>query len=1222
MRTLLMGATVALLAAAAWAQPPEGPMTVRVTDVVAEASETISLSLDDLPAATPAAGLGALDMRAAVRAQARAPAVMVEVTLQDLRAEDRAVDLDVTLPMDLTGWTWWHDINAFEPIDAASQFAERRYPLVVVTSNAGGLAMAIEPDQPVVYELRGAAEGLTLHARLGLTPLGEGDLKSAAHVRLYLYPVDAEWGFRDALATYYALFPAAFERLAMDEGQWLFAFENTRLPNPSHYAYHEGGPGGWQYDEEHGIGTYPYTEVSSRTVTMHRLPSDREDAFVAWDEYRQDQELALAGWGMRGGVADDTVARTGGRSLRCAKDDPGAWVGAVQDVMVDQQAAEPVTISGWLKAQDVTGASDREVSLYGDVLLQSGEWLFGQIAAFEPGTHDWQQATWTVETDRPVRMVRLHCLFRAGHTGTVWFDDIAITVASKPGENLALNPSFEEIGINPNVAAIDAYHVEASDGHPVFSIRTDLSSDVKPTTPLKLLRFCLNPSPYLRRAEGAELPPGPRSIENYLSMIERIPALDGAYIDSVSAWATRELDYRREHFYCVRHSFTYDPESKRVVAPGKHYTYDFLHELGEALHPLGRWVFTNIHNTMDTFLLYAVSDVPGIESSITNHERFAYIRSASYQKPAVLLNFLNLHGFEMRAKHDLHWRMAMLYGLYPSIGRRCDEAYELYGDLYRRFMPSLKRISAAGWEPVTHAVCDPPGPRVERFGSSPAEGLFFSVYNEADEDYTGKLVLDARAFGLRGTPVACDTTTGWLMPVAIAGGAATCPLPIEPAEVAVVQVGSPETIAATAQAELDEIVVDLRRLEGETPDDVAERVCELRGRIVGMDGLPPQPPTAETLEALAALCNDAGVAARTLTGETPGQALLRAMMLVARRDGAAHAPADLVISGRAVAGETGAMDLRVGGETSPDALYLMRDAAGLRVVDHEFAWPTEGYGPGMVDLFGVAGGDRPGAVMRTLAFRQAVEVELETDAPLAPAAERVLIARCHNNSSRAREITVRAEAPDPWALTPAQHTVDVPAYGSAELEFTMRAPEGQVRVLPVRVVAEAGPDSFEGETVALCGAPAQLDPNLARVEGVAVAVDSSYQGYGPAPLADGRVWPAGVQWAERAWASAESGGDHWIELAWPRPVELSRVIVYWNVEADAVYAAQSVVVKVERDGVWNPVATADPAPGEAATQILLSPTEARSIRVVQPAGMGSALRPNLMWVTEVQVGQR
>ncbi len=452
MRTLLMGATVALLAAAAWAQPPEGPMTVRVTDVVAEASETISLSLDDLPAATPAAGLGALDMRAAVRAQARGPTVMVEVTLQDLRAEDRAVDLDVTLPMDLTGWTWWHDINAFEPIDAASQFAERRYPLVVVTSNAGGLAMAIEPDQPVVYELRGAAEGLTLHARLGLTPLGEGDLKSAAHVRLYLYPVDAEWGFRDALATYYALFPAAFERLAMDEGQWLFAFENTRLPNPSHYAYHEGGPGGWQYDEEHGIGTYPYTEVSSRTVTMHRLPSDREDAFVAWDEYRQDQELALAGWGMRGGVADDTVARTGGRSLRCAKDDPGAWVGAVQDVMVDQQAAEPVTISGWLKAQDVTGASDREVSLYGDVLLQSGEWLFGQIAAFEPGTHDWQQATWTVETDRPVRMVRLHCLFRAGHTGTVWFDDIAITVASKPGENLALNPSFEEIGINPNVA--------------------------------------------------------------------------------------------------------------------------------------------------------------------------------------------------------------------------------------------------------------------------------------------------------------------------------------------------------------------------------------------------------------------------------------------------------------------------------------------------------------------------------------------------------------------------------------------------------------------------------------------------------------------------------------------------------------------------------------------------------------------------------------------------
>ena len=97
--------------------------------------------------------------------------------------------------------------------------------------------------------------------------------------------------------------------------------ENTCLPNPSHYAYHEGGPEGWEYDEEHGIGTYPHTEVSSRTVYMHRLPADRQDALAAWED-KERPELSAAEWSMRGGAIDLEVARTGNRSLRCAKDDP------------------------------------------------------------------------------------------------------------------------------------------------------------------------------------------------------------------------------------------------------------------------------------------------------------------------------------------------------------------------------------------------------------------------------------------------------------------------------------------------------------------------------------------------------------------------------------------------------------------------------------------------------------------------------------------------------------------------------------------------------------------------------------------------------------------------------------------------------------------------------------------------------------------------------------
>ncbi len=1218
-RIFCIAAISALAVTAAFAQDYQAPLTITATDAVS--GESVSLDTSQTGRAQ-AAGL-VLEVQQA----AQGPATRIaRIELRDTTGEDRAVDLDVRLGADLAGWNWHEDIRRATPISTASQLTERQYPLIVVTPpGAGalagqGFAMAIEPSQPLIYEFRGGPDGLTLTGRLGLTALGAGALKSRASVSVSLFPVDGEWGFRDALATYYRLFPAAFERRAMDEGQWLFAFQNSDLPNPSDYAYHEGGPGGWEYDQEHGVGTYPYTEVSSRTLFMHRLPTDRQDALKAFDEYKQDLSLAIADWQMRAGVLGQSVARTGSRSLRCSKDDPAAWTGASQDVMVDQEEPGPVTVSGWLKAEGVEGSNPRDLSLYADVLLRSGEWDFGEIASFEGGTHDWQQATHTIDVDQPVQMVRLHCLFRHGYTGTVWFDDISVTDGDGP--NLALNASFEEIGINQNVAAVEAYNVEAADGAPIFSIRTDLSSDVKPDTPMKLLRFTLNPNPYLAQAEGVELPPGPRSIANYVNMMQNIPALDGAYIDSVSAWATREMDYRRASFPAVRHNFSYDPQSKRVVAPGRYYMYDFLDELGRALRPMDGKVFTNIHNTMGTFLLYPVSDVPGIESSITDHEHFSYIRSASYQKPAVLLNFLNLMGFDQREKLDYHWRMAVLYGLYPSIGRRCDEAYELYGDLYRRFMPSLKRISAAGWQPVTHAQAEPAGPALERFGEGAdaphaASGLFVTAYNEAREAYEGALVLDAQALGITAGMVAADTTTGRIMPLQVTGGVARADMPLRPNDVAVWQIGSPEQIAATAREEFAQITVDLRRAEAQMPDATAERVRDLRGQIADLS-----PLGRSTVEALVALHNDPSIEATTWTGETPGQALLRALMLLKRVEAAPVAPVDVTVSGEAVGGEPASVKLYRGGEAVTDVVFLIAGEGGvLQVADADLAWPAKGYGSGLVDLIGI--GDASGAVRLTYELRPALEVSLETEQACCPLPERVLTARCHNNSSQLRQMRLRIEAPDNrWALTPAQwRTLDVPAGGTAETEFRVAAPEGTLRMQELRLVGEAGEDTLQATATALCGGPTELAVNLARAEGVQVSVDSSYSGYSPDALTDGLLWPMDVHWTQHAWASGGGPADHWVRFEWPEPQQIERVIVYWNVEADAVYTPRAVMVEIEQGGRWMPLAQAQPEPGEAATQMLLSPTRARSIRVVQPAGLGSERRPNLMWVTEVQVGR-
>jgi hypothetical protein len=98
-------------------------------------------------------------------------------------------------------------------------------------------------------------------------------------------------------------------------------------------------------------------------------------------------------------------------------------------------------VTGWSKAENVTGAADGNYSLYADVLYSDGTWLYGQTANFSVGTHDWEQKSVTIKPEKPIRSVTLNVLFRY-KTGKVWFDDISL-VDDKGGERLA-NGGFED----------------------------------------------------------------------------------------------------------------------------------------------------------------------------------------------------------------------------------------------------------------------------------------------------------------------------------------------------------------------------------------------------------------------------------------------------------------------------------------------------------------------------------------------------------------------------------------------------------------------------------------------------------------------------------------------------------------------------------------------------------------------------------------------------------
>ena len=118
--------------------------------------------------------------------------------------------------------------------------------------------------------------------------------------------------------------------------------------------------------------------------------------------------------------------RSGGAALQLA-----AGGGAVQVVDFDGRSAGPLTLRGWSRSRGVSGGLDADYSLYVDLEAQDGSRRFGLFAPFRPGTHDWEEAVLPLPSDRPLRALRIHCLFR-NRAGEAWFDDLRLEELTVP----------------------------------------------------------------------------------------------------------------------------------------------------------------------------------------------------------------------------------------------------------------------------------------------------------------------------------------------------------------------------------------------------------------------------------------------------------------------------------------------------------------------------------------------------------------------------------------------------------------------------------------------------------------------------------------------------------------------------------------------------------------------------------------------------------------------
>ncbi len=155
--------------------------------------------------------------------------------------------------------------------------------------------------------------------------------------------------------------------------------------------------------------------------------------FTGWSAYED------------GMAVDTTTTHSAPRSVRLDVAAGGAR-GLYQSVILDQTVARPLYVSGWCRAQDVTGEENNDFAIYLDLRYTDDTPLYGQTIRCPVGTHDWTFGERVIVPDKPLRSASVYLLLRNTHAGTGWFDDLVLReietdVASFDDELVYTEPS-------------------------------------------------------------------------------------------------------------------------------------------------------------------------------------------------------------------------------------------------------------------------------------------------------------------------------------------------------------------------------------------------------------------------------------------------------------------------------------------------------------------------------------------------------------------------------------------------------------------------------------------------------------------------------------------------------------------------------------------------------------------------------------------------------------
>gem|GEM_PF-2635995 len=695
--------------------------------------------------------------------------------IQDLRGEDRALQVMYNLPLNADGWRWGDYIRGSREINGSTHYenvyrigdmrTQSTYPFASIDNNTVGMSIAVPMDVPRIYR-KGydLTDGYSIQYDFGLSnqtlKIGPGH----ANFTFVVYRTDEpEWGFRSVVKKYYEMYPGFFEKKSDKEGMFIAWTKTENISNISDFGISfDLSPtemNNLKFNTLNKINSLEYTEPwgwwrsfgnnatkPSYQARIDTLDNDVLDNNTKWYGFTSFFDE---------GIPVNEVAQSVINSAPFDKDGK-QYIDGSEYFWYSWETNKywqnyPTNPDPDIPNPNRFNISNHEVGYLKNKTSYEGfidNWTFGKYSSwdnkiFYTGNHSMRiNMTFIGQSGRITQYINVSP--NTNYTFSVW----------AKSENLS--------GAGARIVEIDPITNEFNYSLQ-FSIYPEKNSDWK----LYKLNFTSKQNTtkmavYMNIYNGI----GTVWFDDIALKVEKTDHniifnggfeenergnvtnynFDGVFVDSIMtgyAWGPLE-NYRTSHFSYVDIPLVFSFDTRKPILLNLFSQYEYLNHIKSSEPDM---LSANIVPDSFNFYMHLI-DTPSYETKkdyITDRI-LSDMRVLTNQKSISLNIQYQWYTGEVpevisSEKLENYFKYYSFYGMYSKVGRagnniyywQNSSLYERDRNLFKKYIPIIKNLSSAGWETIPYATIDNPNVQFERYGSYEKNNLYYTIRNDKTE---------------------------------------------------------------------------------------------------------------------------------------------------------------------------------------------------------------------------------------------------------------------------------------------------------------------------------------------------------------------------------------------------------------------------------------------------------------------------------------------------------